>query len=307
MLWKTPKQPACSGNESAKHCLAQTVIALIAFMFVPPTAMADPPDQDAGQAPTGNQEAAQESTRTNNGGDITRPQTAFEMRFSGRTTSNETSETNRGAMLLRLSSKIPPATDWRMGLLAQVPILEETMTTFNPLSVDHQFGLGDATFQAFVAHDLNERWAIAVGARLIARTAEDDLGSGKWQIMPGFGVRYSLPELGADSYFVPVIRYAMSFAGDPAARRISEAQIAPTSNLDLPGPWFLTFYPSNDIRIISVSRNLVRPDGCSSPLMPLTGAKLTRTLQILLEGSGPIVKEYPVYNFKAELRVRMLF
>jgi hypothetical protein len=41
----------------------------------------------------------------------------------------------------------------------------------------------------------------------------------------------------------------MSFAGDPTARRISEPQIAPTLNIDLPGPWFFTFYPSNDIRI----------------------------------------------------------
>jgi hypothetical protein len=41
----------------------------------------------------------------------------------------------------------------------------------------------------------------------------------------------------------------MSFAGDPSARRISEPQIAPTLNIDLPGRWFLTFYPSYDIRI----------------------------------------------------------
>jgi hypothetical protein len=46
-----------------------------------------------------------------------------------------------------MSSKIPLGTGWRMGLLAQVPVKEETTTTLT-----HESGLGDATFQAFVAH-----------------------------------------------------------------------------------------------------------------------------------------------------------
>jgi hypothetical protein len=50
------------------------------------------------------------------------------------------------------------------------------------------------------------------------------------------------------------MRYAMSIPGNAQARRISEPQIAPTLNIDLPGPVFITFYPSNDIRI-----NYARP------------------------------------------------
>lgn len=159
----------------------------------------------------------------------------------------------------------------------------------------------------FVAHDLNERWAIGVGARLVARTAGNDLGAGKWQIMPGFGVRYSLPEWGADSYFVPTIRYAMSFDGEPAARRISEPQIAPTLNIDLPGPWFFTFYPSNDIRINFGQPKSGQTGRLFLPFDALIGAKLTEMLQISLEVSVPIVKAYPVYNFKTEGRFRVTF
>jgi hypothetical protein len=43
------------------------------------------------------------------------------------------------------------------------------------------------------------------------------------------------------------------------------------------------------------------------PFDALIGAKLTNTFQISLEGSVPIVKEYPVYNFKTELHVRLTF
>jgi hypothetical protein len=223
--------------------------------------MADPSGEAARQESTGSQNTPDESDSTNNGGDITRPQTAFKVRTSDQTSSNDTSKTNAAQTLLRMSSKIPLGIGWRMGLLAQVPVKEETTTTLT-----HESGLGDATFQAFVAHALSERWAIGVGARLVARTADDDLGTDKWQIMPGFGVRYSLPEeWGADSYFVPTIRYAMSFAGDPAARRISEPQIAPTFNIDLPGPWFFTFFRAMTSALTSVNRNLVRPGGCSFP------------------------------------------
>lgn len=276
-------------------------------MFVAPTAMADPPEAGADQAATRNQGTSGESTRANNGFDITRPQNAFEMRFSDRTTSSTTSETNSGEMLLRLTSKIRLDSSWRLGVLAEIHLVEDTTTTFEPLSVSHESGVGDAVFQSFIAHDLNERWAIGVGARLTAPTAEDDLGSGKWQIMPGFGVRYALPEWGQDSYFVPVVRYAMSFAGNPAGRRISEPQIAPTLNIDLPGPWFITFYPSNDIRINFGQPKSGQTGRLFLPFDALIGVKLTDSLQLSLEGAVPIVKEYPVYNFKIEGRVRMLF
>jgi hypothetical protein len=297
--------------DEAKHGLAQAVVALAVFttalIFASPSTWADPPGVDENQDPAGDQNIAEESNRTNNGGDITRPQNAIEMRLPDRGSSDNTSETNEAEMLLRITSKIPLDAGWRLGLLAEAHLVEETTTNFEPPSVNHEFGLGDAVFQTFVAHNLNERWAIGVGARLVAPTAADDLGSGKWQVMPGIGVRYSLPEWGADSYFVPVVRYAISVAGDPSRRRISEPQIAPTLNIDLPGPWFITFYPSNDIRINFGQPKSGQTGRLFLPFDALFGAKLTNTLEISLEGSVPIVKEYPVYNFKTELRIRMLF
>ena len=194
-----------------------------------------------------------------------------------------------------------------MGLLTQIPAREITTTTFDPSGVSHELGLGDVVFQGFIAHDLNERWALGLGARLVAPTAEDGLGTGKWQIMPGFGVRYSLLEWGEDCYFVPVVRYAISFAGDPTARRISEPQIALTLNIDLPGPWFVTFYPSNDIRINFGQPRSGQTGRLFLPFGALVGAKVTDQMQIALEASVPIVKAYPVYDFKRELRVRILF
>ena len=173
--------------------------------------------------------------------------------------------------------------------------------------MDHDFGLGDAVFQAFVAHDINERWAFGVGARVSAQTGADSLGSGEWQVMPGLGVRYMLFELGPDSYFVPTMRYAVSVPGNPGARRISEPQIAPTLNIDLPGPFFITFYPSHDIRINFGAPISGQTGRLFLPFDALIGARLTDKMQLSLEGSVPIVKDYPVYNFKTEARLRIVF
>jgi hypothetical protein len=81
------------------------------------------------------------------------------------TSSNNTSKTNKAEALLRLESKIPLDAGWRLGLLAQVPLVGKTTTDFNPSSVSHIFGLGDANFQVVLAHDINERWAFGFGAR----------------------------------------------------------------------------------------------------------------------------------------------
>jgi len=39
----------------------------------------------------------------------------------------------------------------------------------------------------------------------------------------------------------------------------------------------------------------------------LIGARLSDQVALSLEGSVPIVKAYPVYNFKAEVKLRILF
>jgi Putative MetA-pathway of phenol degradation len=290
----------------------QAFIALMALglatILAPLSALAESPEVSAGQEGAGSQDSAPESTQENNGSDLTRPQTAFEVRGLDQTSSNDnTSKTNKAEALLRLVGKVPLDAGWRVGLLAEVPLVGKTTSNFEPPSVTHVFGLGDTVFQAFVAHDLSERWAVGVGARVSAQTGADSLGSGEWQVMPGLGVRCSLPEWGEDSYFVPSMRYALSIPGNPGARRISEPQIAPTLNIDLPGLYFVTFYPSNDIRINYGAPVAGQTGRLFLPFDALIGARLSDKVQLSLEGSVPIVKEYPVYNFKAEARLRIVF
>ena len=89
--------------------------------------------------------------------------------------------------------------------------------------------------------------------------------------------------------------------------KISEPQIAPTLNIDLPGRWFLTFYPSYDVRINFGAPKAGQTGRLFLPFDALLGTKLTDNLQISLEVGVPLINEYPVYNFKTEARVLVSF
>jgi hypothetical protein len=265
------------------------------------------PVSGATPAPSSNQDSQAQKSNPDqqdpdyNGEDFTRPQRSVEARILYETSSGTSSQTDRETWLLRANWKSDLSAGWTLGLLGQVPIVDKN--TLSPTGTDQQLGVGDAAFQGALSHAIDEHWAFGFGARLVAPTAEDSLGSGKWQIMPGVGVRYSFLEIGPDTYFVPVVRYAVSFAGDPSRRNISEPQIAPTLNIGLQDHWFVNFYPSNDIRINFGNPISGQTGRLFLPLDVSVGRKIADSWIISLELGVPVVDDYPVYKFKTELRI----
>ena len=241
-----------------------------------------------------------------NGLDFTRPLRSFEIRGQYRTSSRPNSQTDQWIETLRYNSRLDLSGGWKFGYLAQVPVVEKTTTTFNPPNTSGETGLSGAEFQGALLHEINRYWAFGIGARFAA-PGEAGLGSGKWQVMPGFGVRYSFLDFGPDTYFVPVVRYAVSVAGDPTKRNISEPQIAPTLNVGLPDRWFVTLYPSNDIRINYGDPVPGQNGRLFLPFDVAIGRNVTDKLVVSLEASAPIVDAYPVYKFKTELRIVLKF
>ena len=244
-----------------------------------------------------------EADAQNNGYDYTRPQNSLTLRLRDREISGSDTRTDRDFGVVQLTGRSWLDQDWELGWLAQTEVLNKITASPDPSNVENAFGLGDSTFQAALIHTLSERWAFGFGARLETPTAQDDLGSGKWQIMPGAAVRYSITEWGADSYFVPFVRYAISFNGNPAKRTISEPQIAPTLNISLPERWFLTLYPSNDIRINYGDPISGQTGRLFLPADFAIGRNLNDKVLLSLEIGVPIIKDYPVYDFKTELRM----
>ena len=301
---------ACAGSSvrtlvprSWRHGTVAAIVSLLAAVhFAVPEAAAQQaaaePQNDGGSQSS---DADQDPKNTSN--DLTRPQNSLDLRFRNRESSGATSQTSRDYWIARVTSRIQIDPAWKLSLFAETELQDKTTFTEGTPGPEEAFGLGNSAFQAVLIRSLSDQAAYGFGARLVAPTASDDIGNGKWLIMPGFGVRYTFTELSKDTYFVPAMRYAVSFAGDPTTRNISEPQIAPTFNLDLPGPWYLTFYPSYDIRINYGDPVSGQTGRLFLPADAAVGYVLNDKVSMSLEVSVPIIKDYPVYDFKTEFRV----
>ena len=185
-------------------------------------------------------------------------------------------------------------------------VAKDPITSSNP-GGDYLYGLGDTDIQAVFAYNFDSRWAAGFGSGLIAPTGGDILGSGKWQIMPIAGFRYGLSEISSGSYFEPYARYDASFAGNSTKRNISNLQLAPLFTLGLPETWFISFYPSADIRVNFGDPVTGQTGRLFLPFDARVGRKLNDHTALSFEVGVPIIKDYPVYNFKAEVKLNVTF
>jgi hypothetical protein len=256
-------------------------------------------------SPASNDANAQEHPY--NGDDATRPLNLLQLRYTYKPAPGATRTVTTHTMTLRADRRIDLSTDWQFAFRTDLPTLVTNPITFDNPEGHFRYGMGDAEFQAALIHDFNERWAAGFGAKLIAPTGTDDLASGKWQVMPGASFRVMLPKIGPDSYFVPLVRYDLSFAGDPSRNDISNLQFAPTLNLDLPNRWFFTFYPNPDIRWNFGDPVPGQTGRLFLPFDAMVGRVLKNGWVASFEGSVPIVKDYPVYDYKIETRVHVSY
>jgi hypothetical protein len=181
---------------------------------------------------------------------------------------------------------------------------KNSISSSNP-NGDYLTGVGDADVQAALIHNISSRFAFGFGLRMIAPTGDDALTSGKWQLMPIVGARVGLPEISSGSYFEPLLRYDASVAGDPTKKNISNLQFAPMLNIGLPDRWYVTLFPSPDIRINYGDPITGQTGRWFVPFDIRVGKKLSDTIALSLEVGVPILKDYPVYDFKTQLRLNV--
>jgi len=249
----------------------------------------------------------------NNGQDFTRPLSLFQVRGEYRTAPGSGSEpgsirtVSTEEAILRSDLKFDIAPQWTLALRGDLPFVgKDPITSTNP-NGDFVDGLGDADLQAALIKTINARWAAGAGIRVVTPTGAPDITSGKWQALPIVGAQVMLPELSDGSFFTGLVRYDVSFAGDPSKRNISNLQIAPTLNINLPQHWFITFYPNPDIRINYGDPVTGQTGRLFLPMDFLIGRDLTKTITVSLEIGVPLIRDYPVYDFKAVTRLNVKF
>ena len=250
----------------------------------------------------------------NTGNDLFRPPAnLFQMLYSYRTAPGSgnvpgsTRDVTTETLNLRMDHSLDLAPLWILALRADLPLIAKNPVSSGNPEGDYLNGVGDADVQAIIIHNLNQRWTIGFGARLITPTGGDTFGAEKWQIMPAAGFRYALWEISSSSYLEPVVRYQVSFAGDPTRRNISNLQFAPTFNLGLPDKWFLTFYPTPDIRINYGDPITGQTGRLFLPFDARIGRQLSKNVALSFELGVPIIKDYPVYNLKTQVRLNVTY
>jgi hypothetical protein len=268
---------------------------------------------DQAEAQQGQTASSATAGADNNGQDFTRPQNLFQLRYEYRTAPGSGSvpgtirTVTTDSVILRSDLKFDIAPQWTFALRGDLPFVERNpITADNPLG-EFIDGLGDADVQAALIKTLNARWAAGAAVRIIAPTGSPDLTSGRWQALPIVGARYMLPELGPDSYVTGLVRYDVSFAGDPSKRNISNLQLAPTLNIDLPKRWFVTFYPNPDIRVNFGDPITGQTGRLFLPFDFMMGRTMMKDVTVSLEIGVPMIRDYPVYDFKAVTRLNVKF
>jgi hypothetical protein len=243
----------------------------------------------------------------NNGQDFTRPLNLIQLRDTYETAPGTPRRVTLDTLTLRADRWFNLASQWQLALRMDLPfVAKNTISVKNP-DGDFIYGLGDAYTQAALIRVFGPRWAAAIGLRFIASTGQETLTSDKWRLMPQAAIRSMLPEIASGSYFTALVRYDQSVAGDSSAKTISNLQLAPTLNISLPDRWFITFYPNPDIRVNFGDPVTGQTGRLFLPFDALVGRKLTEHWTTSLEVGVPVIRDYPVYDFKTEARLNFSY
>ena len=300
-----------------KRLAVLVAVALALGIFAPSEGTAQQASTSSTQqdaaVTAGGESGGQATLQDTAGHDFTSPEDLFQLRYRYKTAPGpgrvkgtiRTVTTN--TLYVRSDFTVDLDSRWKVVFRTDLPFVAKDPISSDHPSGDYLYGVGDVAFQAALIEQIDQQWAAGGGLRIIAPTGADNITTGKWQIMPIVGARTTLPELSAGSYFEPLLRYVVSVAGDPTKKHISNLQLDPMLRIGLPDRWFLILYPSADIRVNYGDRITGQTGRLFLPFDFSVGRSLTKYFTVSLEVGVPIIKNYPVYNFKTTAWLTMKF
>jgi hypothetical protein len=136
----------------------------------------------------------------NNGQDPTKPLTRMDVRYQYQNLPPDDHD-NAHIFTPRADRPFTLAPGVRLGTRIDLPLfLTDAVSLDNPGGAD-VFGVGDMLLQALLIYTPSQRFAVAGGAQMIFPTASrDNMGAGKYRLVPTLGARYALPEITPGSW-----------------------------------------------------------------------------------------------------------
>lgn len=242
----------------------------------------------------------------NTGQDICRPLSRFDARYQYQLLEKKYS---KNTFTLRTDRPFVIDKGWKIATrLDFLSVLTNKATPQEP-GGPLKFGLGDLLSQVLLIREFNDRWAAAAGTQFIFPTAStNQMGSGKYQLVPTLGVRRTLPEVSEGSFAGFLMRYAVDYAGNPKRASISTLEMAPTVNWVFTRQWFVTAFPSTDIQV-----NFQEHGAVFLPFNIMIGktipdkAVFSVELGFPMYHSGELSEFNTSYEFKMEARIGIFY
>jgi hypothetical protein len=247
------------------------------------------------------------------GDDITQPLEKIELldRFTTApgpgAVEGTTKQVDTNTPFARIEAPFQIAPQWELAFRVEIPMVSTNGVTPENPSGQVVTGFGNVLTQGWLVYQIDPRWAVAAGAQAIAPTSTNGVASDSWEEVTGAVVRVMLPEVSEGSYFAPQVRYGVDFGGNDDGPMLRQLRLMPTLNINLPHNLFFTLYPSPDIRWNYGTPVYGQTGRFFLPLNFMVGWKPTAHTVISAEFGIPIIKDFPVYSFKTQLRVGYLF
>lgn len=237
----------------------------------------------------------------NNGQDVTRPLSRFDMRIQGQNGVGD-QDGNTATLTFRVDSAIPLRSEWQLGLRLDAPFQSFRCPHHNEKHPCYNSNhMDDSLMQLFIITPNYGRWCFAAGFKMIFPTAGRNLeiGNGKYQFLPSAAFRCDWNELSEGSYFGVIVREDWSVAGYSSAPRISRSYLQPFLNINLPCKWFINSSPELFYDWVSHQWFI--------PLDLMVGKMITPKLIVSLEYEYGLVYGYRNYRNQLEFRIGIFF
>ena len=246
----------------------------------------------------------------NNGQDITRPLTRFDVRYQYLNSSQKDSDhDDQHIATLRMDRPFFLGGGWKLATRFDVPLLLTNFRSGDNLAGHTRFGLGDVLAQALLVQEVTPRFAWVAGLEATIPTAtEETMGTGTLQLAPTAAMRWGTDELRKGSWIALAGRWNKSVinARDDHVN-VNELQFAPVINIPITETWFVDLFPSTDIRYNLGEKREGDSGRWFVPFNFLVGTMLDKTTVASIEVSIPIIKDYDLYDFKTEFRLGFFF
>jgi len=166
------------------------------------------------------------------------------------------------------------------------------------------FGLSDAYIEEIfdtpdLAHNFRPRFSV----RLVAPTGgEAPFGQDQWQVAPGAGFAWRLPDVGRAMTVSPYVRYFIGFdPQSPDVKTVRNLNVIPTVTFAIAGPWSFSLYPDKGLTYNARSRQWF------VPVEAMVLNRVSGTLEFAIGGAYAIVRDDPSYRWLVEARLSCTF